>query len=179
MITKTNIKDLLIIDILKFSDERGCLIKPFSKTFFNDFTDLINTDFKETWFTKSHKDVIRAMHLQVGPLACEKLVSVVNGAVLDVILDLRIGSSSYGEVFEIELNENNKKALYVPAGCAHGYKVLKDNTITMYMATQVHDAENDVGICWNSFGYDWKVDSPILAQKDLELPEFKIGVELW
>jgi dTDP-4-dehydrorhamnose 3,5-epimerase len=171
MITKTKIEGLYVIDALKFSDLRGDLIKPFSKGFFKDSNN--NTSFDETWFTKSHKNVIRAMHMQVGPLACEKLVSVINGAVLDVILDTRKDSRTYGETFEIELTDDNRKSLYIPIGCAHGYKVLIENTITMYMATQVHDANNDVGYRWDSFGFDWGIKDPILAEKDLKLPKFK------
>ena len=176
MIRKTKIEGLYIFEGLLFSDIRGDLIKPFSKTFFTDFPIDINIDIKETWFTKSKKNVIRAMHLQIGPKACEKIVSVINGAVLDVILDIRKDSPTYGKTFEVELNDINNKVLYIPKGCAHGYRVLEDNTITMYMATETHDPENDIGIRWDSFGYDWNLKNPILSDKDLKLP--KLG-EKW
>jgi dTDP-4-dehydrorhamnose 3,5-epimerase len=167
---KTSINGLYVVEFKIFTDNRGKLIKPFSKSFTADLD--IKTDFLETWFTVSNKNVIRAMHMQVGEFACEKLVSVVNGSVKDVILDTRKDSPSYGEVFDIELNSNDGLALYIPIGCAHGYKVLEDNTITMYMATEVHSAKDDVGYHWNSFGYDWNVDAPILSLRDEELPAF-------
>jgi dTDP-4-dehydrorhamnose 3,5-epimerase/CDP-3, 6-dideoxy-D-glycero-D-glycero-4-hexulose-5-epimerase len=170
-ITETKIAGLYIIEALRFEDLRGELIKPFN---FEQYSKLgVNLEFKETWFTKSKKSVIRAMHLQIGEMACEKLVSVINGSVMDVILDLRQDSATFGQYFEIELNDKTPKALYIPVGCAHGYKVLEDNTITMYCATKVHSAPHDLGIKWDSFGYDWKIENPILSDRDLELIEFK------
>ena len=170
-IHETKIKGLFVIEAIYFEDLRGALIKPFN---FDQYDKLgVNLDFKETWFTKSKKDVIRAMHLQIEEMACEKLVSVINGSVLDVVLDLRIDSETYGEYFEIELNDKTPKALYIPKGCAHGYKVLENNTITLYNATKVHSAQHDLGIKWDSFGYDWKIINPNLSEKDKSLIEFK------
>lgn len=170
-INETNIAGLFLIEALRFEDSRGELIKPFN---FDQYSKLdVNLDFKETWFTKSKKDVIRAMHLQIEEMACEKLVSVINGSVVDVVLDLRSNSETYGNYFEIELNDKSPKALYIPQGCAHGYRVLENNTITMYKATKVHSAKHDLGIKWDSFGYDWKIKDPILSDKDLNLIEFK------
>ena len=171
-IEKTFIEGLYIVHGLNFPDKRGALVKPFSKLFFKEFED-INLNFKETWFTKSHKNVIRAMHLQVGDSSCEKLISVIQGAVLDLVLDIRKGSPTYGEYFEIELDENLPVGVYVPKGCAHGYKVLKEKSITMYMATEVNVPKDDVGIRWDSFGYDWKIENPILSERDGNLPLFK------
>ena len=170
-IEETNIAGLFLIEALRFEDLRGELIKPFN---FDQYSRLdVNLDFKETWFTKSKKDVIRAMHLQIEEMACEKLVSVINGSVIDVVLDLRPNSETYGNYFEIELNDKNPKALYIPQGCAHGYRVLENNTITMYKATKVHSVKHDLGIKWDSFGYDWNIKNPILSDKDLNLIEFK------
>jgi dTDP-4-dehydrorhamnose 3,5-epimerase/CDP-3, 6-dideoxy-D-glycero-D-glycero-4-hexulose-5-epimerase len=175
-IKTTKINGLYIIDGLKFNDLRGDLIKPFSESFIKNTTFPINTEFKEVWFTKSHKNVVRAMHLQVGDHSCEKLVSVINGAVLDVILDVRQESETYGQIFEMELNDKNAISLYVPKGCAHGYKVLTNNSITMYMATEINVPKDDVGIRWDSFGYDWKINMPILSERDKNLPTFKNSV---
>tara|TARA_B100001059_G_C17631998_1_gene474911 strand:+ start:110 stop:637 length:528 start_codon:yes stop_codon:yes gene_type:complete len=171
-IKKTKIDGLFLIEGLHFFDERGQLLKPFSESFKENSPHLINTTFKEVWFTKSHKNVIRAMHLQTGVLACEKLVSVINGGVLDVILDVRKESKTFGEYLSFELNDTKSKSLYIPKGCAHGYKVLKNNTITMYMATEIHDPKNDTGIKWDSFGFNWDIDNPIISERDKILPEF-------
>jgi|LSQX01.2.fsa_nt_gb dTDP-4-dehydrorhamnose 3,5-epimerase/CDP-3, 6-dideoxy-D-glycero-D-glycero-4-hexulose-5-epimerase len=172
MIQYTLIDGLLVFEGFKFTDLRGSLIKPYSKLFFKDENEEKNLDFKEVWFTKSKKNVIRGMHLQVGEYACEKIVSVIQGKVLDVIIDIRKNSKTYGKVFEIELSDDNNKAVYIPTGCAHGYKVLEDNTIAMYMATEVNMPNYDVGIMWNSFSYNWKIENPIISDKDNNLPSF-------
>jgi dTDP-4-dehydrorhamnose 3,5-epimerase/CDP-3, 6-dideoxy-D-glycero-D-glycero-4-hexulose-5-epimerase len=168
-IKDTNIEGLFLFEGVNFMDNRGELIKPFSLNFFTDIQSHINLDIKEIWFTKSIKNVIRAMHFQVGLNACEKIVSVINGSVIDVVLDMRPQSKSFGKWYEIELNDTKGLSLYIPIGCAHGYKVLENETITMYLATDIHDAKNDTGILWNSFGYNWKIDNPILSKKDLLL----------
>lgn len=170
--TETNIEGLYVIQGLKFPDLRGHLFKPFSANFFDALSEDCNLNFKETWFTKSHRNVVRAMHLQVGEFACEKLVAVVSGAIQDVVLDIRKNSPTFGQWFDIKLSEENPQALYIPIGCAHGYRVLEDNSITLYMATQLHVEKDDVGIRWNSFGYEWGVENPILSEKDKILPLF-------
>ncbi len=167
-IKQTKIEGLYIINTLSFSDNRGKLVKPYSLNFFEDKS--LDFNFKEIWFTLSKKDVIRAMHMQVGPKKCEKYVSVIKGSVLDVIIDLRKDSSTFMTIESFLLNSSTPQALFIPANCAHGYKVLEDDTITMYMATEVHDEQNDIGIKWNSFGFDWAIISPILSARDLILP---------
>lgn len=171
-ILECNLKGAYIIEGKRFIDNRGELIKPYSINF---MPDNINLDFKETWFTKSKRDVIRGMHLQIHPYACEKLVSAISGKVLDVLLDLRKDSPTYGEIFEFELSGEKVHSLYIPKGVAHGYKVLEDS-IVMYMATEVNVSKCDVGIRWDSFGYDWKVGNPIISEKDKTLPLFCTGV---
>lgn len=171
-IEKTFIESLYVVELKNFEDLRGQLLKPFSQGVYAQAIPL-NLNFKETWFTKSHKNVIRAMHLQIEPRACEKLVCVIQGKVKDVILDIRKESPTYGQYFEIELSGAIPKALYIPQGCAHGYRAMEDNTIVMYMATDLHSAEHDLGIRWNSFGYDWGITDPILSEKDKTLPAFE------
>ncbi|GAA0754078.1 dTDP-4-dehydrorhamnose 3,5-epimerase family protein [Psychroflexus lacisalsi] len=171
--SKTLIDGLFIIELSPFNDLRGQLFKPFNSfQFAQNAPQEINVEIKEVWFTKSKINVIRAMHLQVGALACEKIVSVIKGKVLDVILDIREGSSTYGKVFEIELSESIPQALYIPIGCAHGYKVLQDESIVLYMSTQNHSGKDDVGIYYKSFGYNWNIENPIISEKDKNLPDF-------
>ena len=171
--SKTNIEGLFIITLNPFNDHRGELLKPFNmEEFRHNLPENTNLDIRETWFTKSRKNVIRAMHLQVGEQACEKIVSIIQGKVHDVILDIREDSPTYGAYFDIILDEKMPKALYIPIGCAHGYKVLNDNSIVMYMATQLHIAKDDVGIRYDSFGFDWNITNPILSEKDKNLPPF-------
>ncbi|NCB42997.1 MAG: dTDP-4-keto-6-deoxy-D-glucose epimerase [Clostridia bacterium] len=171
----TNINGLLVIEGLVFEDLRGYLAKPYSTDF---LPEDVNRNFKEVWFTKSKLNVIRGMHLQVEPFACEKLVSAIYGMVEDVILDLRRDSPTYGKHFSIILDGNRSTALYIPRGCAHGYKVLENNSIVMYMATEINNSSCDVGVLWNSFGYNWNLESPILSERDSKLPPFVYGQTL-
>jgi len=169
-IERTIIEGLFILkDLPSFKDLRGKLSKPYSYSFFA-YEKNLNTEIKEVWFTFSKKDVIRGMHLQIGEFACEKIVSVIKGKLQDVIIDLRKGSKTFRQVFELVISEQDNKAIYIPKGCAHGYRVLEDDTITMYMASDIHSQKDDVGIRWNSFGYDWKIENPILSEKDSLLP---------
>jgi dTDP-4-dehydrorhamnose 3,5-epimerase/CDP-3, 6-dideoxy-D-glycero-D-glycero-4-hexulose-5-epimerase len=170
---KTDISGLFLIEINPFNDLRGQLFKPFTSNFYlSNAGNDININIKEIWFTKSKMNVIRAMHLQTGEFACEKIVAIISGKVHDVILDIRKESPTYGKIFDTELSENSPKALYIPKGCAHGYKVLSDNAIVMYAATQEHSAKDDTGIRYDSFGFDWGIENPIISEKDAKLPPF-------
>ena len=171
--TSTNIDGLFVIEINPFDDLRGQLFKPFNASeYVNDIGKNVNINIKEVWFTKSKLNVIRAMHLQTGDFACEKIVSIIRGKVHDVILDTRKESATYGCVFDIELSEDSPKALYIPIGCAHGYRVLSDDSIVMYMSTQEHSAKDDIGIKYDSFGFDWGISNPIISERDANLPPF-------
>lgn len=170
---KTNIEGLYVINYKKYEDLRGELKKPYSFDEFKKY-QIINYNFKEVWFTYSKMNVIRGMHYQTGEKGCEKLVSCIKGKVLDVILDLRINSKTYGEYFSIELCEDDPIALYIPINCAHGYKVMEEGSMMMYMATEIHSPDHDVGVKWDSFGFDWEVnENPIISDKDQSLPNFK------
>jgi len=172
-ITKTNIDGLFIIEIKPFYDQRGQLFKPFISSFYlNNIGKNININIKEVWFTKSKLNVVRAMHLQTGEFACEKIVAIIQGKVHDVILDMRKESATYGNVFDIELSENSPQALFIPIGCAHGYRVISDDAIVMYMTTQEHSPKDDTGIKYDSFGFDWGIENPIISEKDRNLPPF-------
>jgi dTDP-4-dehydrorhamnose 3,5-epimerase len=169
---ETLIEGLYLVEGKQFTDLRGELIKPYSSNFLKE--DL-NQAFKEVWFTKSKQNVIRGMHLQVKPFACEKFVSVIDGLILDVIIDIRNGSKTYGQLFKTELSYANNQSLYIPQGCAHGYKVLSPSAIVMYMATEINYSNLDVGIRWDSIGFDWGISNPILSEKDMNLNPFLPG----
>ena len=172
-VSKTNIDGLFVIDINPFYDQRGQLFKPFISSFYlNDVCNGVSINIKEVWFTKSKFNVVRAMHLQTGEFACEKIVAIIQGKVHDVILDMREESATYGNIFDIELSENLPQTLFIPIGCAHGYRVLSDDAIIMYMATQEHSPKDDTGIKYDSFGFDWGIENPIISEKDKNLPPF-------
>lgn len=168
MKTETKIKDLHVFEGKKFSDDRGSLVKPVSLVKQNIKFNLV-----ETWFTLSKINVIRGMHMQVEPFPINKLVSVIQGKLVDVVIDCRFHSPSYGIFEEFILDGDDSKLLYIPAGCAHGYKVLEENTITMYMSDNIHHGPSDVGFKYDSFGYNWKIDKPIISEKDRTLPDFE------
>lgn len=163
-IISTEISGVYIIKNRIFKDERGTFIKTFHKEEFkkNNLCD----EFKESYFSVSQKNVIRGMHFQLPPNDHEKLVYVAKGKVLDVILDLRKESKTFGKSISIELSEENGYSIYIPKGLAHGFKSLEDNTIMVYNVTTVYNQESDYGILWNSFQFDWKAINPIMSERD-------------
>lgn len=151
-------------------DNRGSFIKTFHEPTFKELG--LATDFKEEFHTISLKNVIRGMHFQIPPEAHIKLVYCAEGAVMDVVLDLRKDSPTYGKFHVVELDSRKGNSLYIPAGLAHGYKVLSEHSVVIYKTTTVFSATCDAGILWNSFGIDWQCDAPILSVKDENLPTF-------
>lgn len=167
-IIDTTIHGLKILEPKIFEDIRG----QFVKTFTNEFFKLqgLNINIKETYYSISHKDVIRGMHFQTPPDEHIKLVYVPYGEIMDVVLDIRKNSPSYGNFFEIKLSAENRKVLIIPKGLAHGFKSLKNNTNVTYMQTSCYSPNNDKGINYNSFGFDWKCSNPKLSDRDLSFP---------
>ncbi len=116
------------------------------------------------------------MHFQIPPAAHVKLVYVTSGIILDVVLDIRKGSPTYGKYISAELSEKNRKMMYIPIGCAHGFLSLKNNSCVIYLQTTMYSKDNDAGIHIDSFGMDWGVSSPIMSTRDQAFPalqEFK------
>ena len=106
------------------------------------------------------------MHFQLTPHDHEKLVYVVLGEIIDVVVDLRKNSSTYKEHISVKLSAENKKSIFIPKGLAHGFKSLKDNTITVYNVATEYNNTADEGISFDSFGFDWEVEKPILSVRD-------------
>ena len=165
------IEGVKIITLKQFNDERGQLLKPFIKSF---FLEKFNFDTKEVWFTFSKKNVVRAMHMQVAPKPSNKIIGLIQGAVTDVLLDTRKNSPTYGqsESFDLIHSEDSLTFLFIPVGVSHGYKVNQENSIVMYLGDEYHDGNSDVGFKWNSFGFDWQIENPIISERDLTLPKF-------
>ena len=118
--------------------------------------------------SESHKNVLRGLHFQVPPHAQSKLIRVIKGSILDIAVDLRKESSTYGKYFKHILSGENKKQLYIPVGFAHGFLSLEDNTILNYKCSDYYDANAEASILWNDpdLAIDWGIDNPILAEKD-------------
>ena len=157
-------EDVKIIDLFDSMDERG----GFTKLFHSDSFMQAGLDFeiKEIYYSVSQKDVIRGLHFQIPPSEHGKLVHVISGKVIDVIVDLRKNSTTYKKYITIELNGNQKKAVYIPKGFAHGFKALEDGTVMQYCVSSVYDADADSGIRYDSIGYDWNTPEPIMSKRD-------------
>ena len=150
-----------------FSDERGVFAKPFHSE--SLFELGLNSDFKEFFFSDSNKDVLRGMHFQLPPHGHDKLVFVSSGCVLDVVLDIRHSSPTFGEFVSFELFENDQRCLYISSGFAHGFLSLEDNSRINYLVTSLHSPTHDTGVRWDSFNFNWPVSSPIISPRDSDL----------
>lgn len=167
-----------VIQGLVFQDDRGHLKKPFSTHFFSEEEQgAMNLHFKEIWFTFSKLNVLRGMHMQIGAAGCAKYVSVLQGSVTDVLLDLRAESPSFGNYMSLDLDGGNATAIYIPEGIAHGYVVRSPSAIVMYAAAAAHDAKSDVGVRWDSFDFDWGCSDPIVSERDTELPTVEAFIQ--
>jgi dTDP-4-dehydrorhamnose 3,5-epimerase len=159
MIQKTKIKDLLVIKKKKFLDNRGKLIKPYSKSFIKNF------NIKECYFTFSKKNVIRGIHCQKKN-GCRKIVFVAKGKILDVVIDLRKNSKTYKNIFSSVLHEKDSHSLLIPAGFGHGYKVMSDFAIVFYLWDKTLEQSKDYSVYWKSINFNWKIKNPIMSKKD-------------
>ena len=160
----TKIKDVYIIEQNVFKDARGSFVKTFQESEFKKRG--LECSFKESYYTKSKEDVIRGMHFQTPPEDHAKLVTVIQGTIVDVILDLRRSSLTYKKYITVELSRENRKSIYIPKGCAHGFGVLSDTATAYYMVTSEHSPIHDNGIRYDSFGYDWIIKNPIVSDRD-------------
>jgi len=171
-IEKTNIEGLLLIEPSIFKDGRGYFLESYNQKTFKKFS--LNIDFVQDNISKSVKGTIRGLHYQIGEFAQGKLCSVIFGKVLDVAVDIRVGSPTYGNYFSCELSEDNKLQLWIPIGFAHGFSVLSDEAIFSYKCTKNYNKESERSIIYNDsdLNIDWKVDNPILSEKDLQSVKF-------
>lgn len=171
-VSETELKDCFIIEPQIFSDERGYFFESFHKDKFQQLTN-IEVDFLQDNEAFSNRGIIRGLHFQKGQFAQAKLVRVVKGKVLDVALDIRPGSKTYGKHFSIILSEKNKKQLFIPRGFAHGYAVLEDNTVFSYKCDNYYNKESEGGVIYNDkdLQIDWmlKDEEVLLSVKDNKL----------
>ncbi len=162
-----------LITLPFFDDHRGNFTKTFQSHFFEQ--ENIGFELRESYFSCSHKDVIRGMHFQLPPHDHAKVVFCPQGSIVDVILDLRKESSTYGQYYATELSAANHHAYYIPKGFAHGFKALSEQAMTFYLVSSEYSKEHDTGIRYDSFGYDWACPAPVLSERDLSfagLPGF-------
>lgn len=150
------------------TDARGGFIKTFHEPSFVDRG--LRTDWREEYQSSSRRGVIRGMHFQAPPADHAKLVFCLSGAVLDVIVDLRRGSPTYGEHRSVRLDAEQGTGVYVPTGCAHGFLSLSDAGTMYYKVTSVHAPDHDGGVDWSSIGFAWPVTDPLLSDRDRTHP---------
>ncbi|HEY7750694.1 MAG TPA: dTDP-4-dehydrorhamnose 3,5-epimerase, partial [Ignavibacteriaceae bacterium] len=167
-ISKTNIEGLLIIEPEVFSDDRGYFYESFSKKKYEEL--LTNLNFVQDNISKSVKGTIRGLHYQVGEKAQGKLCFIISGEVLDVAVDVRFKSPTFGKHFSHILNSKKKTQIWIPPGMAHGFSVLSDEAIFAYKCTEYYSKEHERAILFNDpdLKIDWKVKKPLVSEKDLK-----------
>ena len=180
-ITKTSIPEVCIIEPIVFGDHRGYFIESYNKEKFPSGYQHI--EFVQDNESKSSKGVLRGLHYQLPPFTQTKLVRVINGSVLDVAVDIRKGSPTFGKHVAVELTGENKKQLLVPRGFAHGFIVLSEIAIFSYKCDNYYSPENDRGILFNDpdLGIDWKLDTKnlLLSDKDKVQPLLRESTDLF
>jgi dTDP-4-dehydrorhamnose 3,5-epimerase len=175
-VTETYLKGCFIVEPTVFTDGRGNFFESFNQKVFEDKIGL-KVNFVQDNQSISQRGVLRGLHLQKGEFAQAKLVRVVKGKVLDVAVDFRKDSLTYGKHFSIELSEENNKQLFVPRGFLHGFITLEDNTVFSYKCDNYYNSKFEVGIIYNDLDLkiDWEINESdiILSEKDTKLKVFK------
>ena len=163
-IINTPFEGLYVLETVHFKDERGGFQKLFNEDFFRE--NGLDTDFREFYYSVSHRDVIRGMHFQLPPFDHTKLVYVSLGHILDVVVDLRKSSPTFRQYFSVELDDEKAQYLYIPKGFAHGFRSLRDGSVVNYAQTSCYSREHDAGVAYDSIGFDWGVDKPVVSIAD-------------
>ena len=163
---------LLLLKPKVFADHRGHFYESYRADFFAKIG--LDVSFVQDNQSLSNKGIVRGLHFQSPPRAQDKLVRVVAGAVLDVAVDIRKNSPTYGKVFAVELTAENFLMLFIPKGFAHGFATIEDAVFT-YKCTNYYDKASEAGIIFNDpeLNIDWGIENPLVSEKDLELPSLK------
>lgn len=171
-IQQTPIEGLLIIQPRLFTDDRGYFYESYNKEAFVKAG--IEPEFIQDNQSCSKKGTLRGLHFQASPFAQGKLVRVISGRVLDIAVDIRRTSATYGQHFSIELSAANHTQFWIPAGFAHGFIALEDDTIFCYKCTNLYDKDSEGGIRWNdaTLNINWGAENPLVSDKDEVLGEF-------
>ncbi|MCW8803051.1 MAG: dTDP-4-dehydrorhamnose 3,5-epimerase [Ignavibacteriaceae bacterium] len=172
-VTKTEIPGLLLVQPDIFTDSRGFFIESYNKKRYEESG--IPHDFVQDNISKSKKGTVRGLHYQVGEKAQGKLCQVIEGEVLDVAVDIRFDSPTFGKHFSLILNSETKFQLWLPIGFAHGFLVLSDEAIFSYKCTNYYSKAHERSILFNDpdLKIEWKIESPIVSEKDLNAAKFK------
>ena len=170
---KTEIPNLIILEPIVFEDDRGCFYEAYKEEKLNDYLGY-NINFCQDNEAKSSYGVLRGLHYQLSPYSQSKLIRVNQGSILDVAVDIRKDSKTFGKHFTIELNDKNKKQLFIPHGFAHGYLVLSQSAVVTYKVDNYYNKESERVLAYNDpmLKIDWKINSKdiSLSKKDLSQP---------
>jgi len=171
-VIKTKITGLVIIEPDVFQDERGYFFESWNQKKFNESVTQVN--FVQDNQSCSLKGALRGLHFQNPPHDQGKLVRVISGSILDVAVDIRKKSSTYGQYVSVELTAENKNMFYIPPGFAHGFLALEDNTIMSYKCTNDYNKESEGSLLWNdkNLNINWGIENPIISEKDLNADSF-------
>jgi len=173
IIEKTNIEDLLLIKPNVFEDTRGYFFELFNSDEYKKAG--LNFNFVQDNISKSQKGTIRGLHFQIGEYSQGKLCQVIVGNVLDVAVDIRPDSKTFGKHYSVELSSENHYQLWMPPGFAHGFSVLSKEAVFLYKCTNFYNKNNERAISFNDkeLNINWKVETPVVSEKDKAAPSFK------
>ena len=171
---KTNFPGLLIFEPVVFEDSRGYFFESYNEK--NNLAEGIDIRFVQDNQAQSSYGVIRGLHYQLKPFAQTKFIRVLSGKILDVVLDLRKGSPTFGQTYSLELSAENRRQLFIPQGFAHGYSVLSETSEVFYKCDHFYNKEAEAGIQFNdpSLNIDWMIPAgkQVISEKDLKHPSF-------
>lgn len=169
------LKGAFLVELEPFTDNRGWFTRVFCKTEFANAGIEFNVLQSNLSFSE-HKNTLRGLHYQTGPSAEKKFVKCMHGSMLDVIVDVRNDSPTFGQHYKVVLSQDNHLMMMVPEGFAHGFLTLEPNTFVNYLVTSFYNKQSEKGIRWNDpfFAIDWPVNNPILSPGDANCPDFQI-----
>lgn len=167
---KLKISDIIVIEPKLFPDERGFFFENFKESDF--ISEGINAKFVQENFSHSIKNVVRGLHFQKNPMAQAKLITVSNGKIFDVAVDIRKDSPTFGKWVGEILSRENHKSLYLPEGFAHGFCTLSEEADVIYKISNEYSPKDERGIIWNdpTINISWPIEEPIISEKDSKLP---------
>lgn len=170
-IISTELDGVKILRPKVFTDLRGTFVKTFhGPTFESLGLDLTP---REEFFSTSSRSVLRGMHFQLPPFTQARLVACLVGRILDVVVDLRKDAPTYGLVWSREISAATREMVFIPTGFAHGFLALEDGSLVSYVASQPHSPAHDSGIAWDSIGFKWPVENPVMSERDQKFPPLR------
>lgn len=171
-VSAAGIPGLLIIDPVVHGDARGFFVETYSRDRYSEVG--VSTDFVQDNLSSSRRGILRGLHFQ-HPRGQGKLCSVLEGEVFDAVVDVRVGSPTFGKWEGVTLSSENKRQLYIPPGLAHGFCVMSERALFSYKCTDFYSAENELGLAWNDedIGIEWPIDAPLLSDKDRANPKLR------